>query len=292
MARMAGKIRIGISGWRYKPWRGDFYPEDLPQREELAYAAAQFPSIELNGSFYALQRPDSYRQWRDVTPRDFVFAIKGPRFITHVKRLQDVRVPLANFFASGLLTLGDKLGPVLWQLPPSLKYQHDTMQAFLEMLPHDTEGAARLARQHDDHLKDRAVLRIDRNRRLRHVVEVRHDSFCQAEFPAQLRRHGVALVVADTAGKWPFMEDVTAGFMYLRLHGDRELYASGYDDEALDHWAQRIRSWANGAQPGDAQTLTDARGPARKSRDVYVYFDNDLKVKAPRDARALIDRLS
>jgi uncharacterized protein YecE (DUF72 family) len=286
------RVLIGISGWRYPPWRGVFFPEGLVQREELAWASRRFPSIELNGSFYSLQRPESYARWRGQTPRGFVFAIKGPRFITHVRRLRDIDVPLANFFASGVFELREKFGPVLWQFPATFKYDHGLFARFFESLPHDTEAALKLARRRDAHVKGRARLAIDRNRRLRHAVEIRSPDFLQPSFIALLREHGVALVVADTAGKWPYVEEVTAGFMYLRLHGDKELYSSGYGKAALDRWAARIRAWHAGTQPRDAMRVEDAPAPPhRKSRDVYCYFDNDAKVCAPFDAAKLIEKL-
>lgn len=285
------KIRIGISGWRYPPWRGVFYPEGLVQRDELSYASRCFPSIELNGSFYSLQRPESYARWREATPPGFVFAVKGSRYITHLKRLRDIRVPLANFLASGLLELRDKLGPILWQLPPNMKYDEKLLAQFLEELPRDTERASRLARKHDARLKARARMAIDRRRPLRHAIEIRNDSFRNDGFVRLLRRHEVALVVADTAGKWPYVEDVTAPFMYLRLHGDKELYASGYGEAALSRWASRIRSWSTGRQPRDAERISMTGPEPRKSRDVYCYFDNDMKVKAPFDALRLAEML-
>ena len=286
-------IRIGISGWRYPPWRGVFYPEKLAQREELHYASRCFDSIELNGSFYSLQAPASYQQWYEATPEDFVFAVKGPRFITHMRRLREVEKPLANFFASGLLRLRGKLGPLLWQLPPTMRYDRGLLQDFLARLPRDTGQALDLARRRDRALmRGRSALAIDRRRSLRHAIEVRHESFRDPSFVALLRRHGVALVIADTAGRWPLIEDVTAGFMYLRLHGDAELYVSGYGDEALDLWAARVRAWSLGGQPADAQTVSTRAPPARRSRDVYCYFDNDAKVRAPFDAQALAARLS
>lgn len=285
------KLRIGISGWRYAPWRGRFYPADLPQREELAYASRQIASIELNGSFYSLQRPSSYARWYAATPRDFVFAVKGPRFITHIKRLRDIDAPLANFFASGVFELREKLGPLLWQLPPSQRYDEPLLDAFLARLPRDTERAAALAQRHDERMEGRASLAIDRRRRLRHALEVRHPSFACEPFISLLRKHKVALVVADTAGRWPYLEDVTAGFMYLRLHGDEELYASGYTDAALERWAERIRDWSHGEQPVDAQRTSDKPPAKRASRDVYCYFDNDVKVRAPVDAQALMRML-
>ena len=236
----SGNVRIGISGWRYAPWRGVFYPPGWPQRNELAYAARMLPTIEINGSFYSLQRPESFAEWHDATPDDFVFAVKGSRYMTHMLRLKDVRTPLANFFASGLLGLRGKLGPLLWQFPPQMAFDADRFAAFFELLPRDTEAARALARQHDARLTGRAAMAIDRRRRLRHAVEIRHPSFADPAFIALLRRHRIALVVADTAGRWPLLEDLTADFVYLRLHGDHELYATGYGDAALDRWSERI----------------------------------------------------
>ncbi|HXE77747.1 MAG TPA: DUF72 domain-containing protein [Rhodanobacter sp.] len=286
------KLRIGISGWRYPPWRGQFYPEDLPQRLELHYASRQLNSIEINGSFYSLQRPDSWRHWYRDTPRGFVFSVKAPRFITHVRRLREVEKPLANFFASGVLALGEKLGPILWQFPPSLKYDHGLFDAFLASLPKDGAAALAMARQHDTHVKYVDDLEPRRNHRLRHAIEIRHDSFKDPAFVALLRKHRAALVISDAARKWPRLQDVTGGFVYMRLHGDKVLYASGYTDAALDDWAARIRAWMGGGQPGDGKDRVSADAPPhRKSRDVYCYFDNDIKVKAPFDALKLRNRL-
>ncbi len=286
------KVRIGISGWRYPPWRGKFYPEDLPQRLELHYASRQFDTIEINGSFYSLQRPDSWRHWYRDTPRGFVFAVKAPRFITHVRRLRDVEKPLANFLASGVLELREKLGPMLWQFPPSLKYDHELFDAFLSSLPRDSETALSMARRHDSHIRHVGDLSGDRNRRLRHAIEIRHESFEDPAFIGLLRRHRVGLVISDAASKWPKLQDLTGGFVYMRLHGDKVLYASGYTDVALDDWARRIRAWRRGKQPRDAgNRASRQRPPARKSRDIYCYFDNDAKVKAPFDAMKLRDRL-
>ena len=282
------RARIGISGWRYAPWRqGKFYPKELPQAQELAYASRQFSTIELNGSFYALQRPDSYRHWYEATPRGFIFAVKAPRFITHVKRLRDIEAPVANFFASGVLGLAEKLGPILWQFPPSFRYDAERFESFLNQLPRDTQQASRLAKQHDRVISHDPVLATTK-RRMRHAVEIRHESFAVPEFIAQLRRHGVALVVADTADKWPYLEDVTASFMYLRLHGDKKLYTSGYDESTLRWWQARIQAWMRGGQPRkDAERASSKSPPKRKGRDVYCYFDNDVKVRAPRDAAKL-----
>ncbi len=285
-------INIGISGWRYAPWRGVFYPKGLPQRNELAYASSLFPTIEINGSFYSLQRPESYWAWSEATPRHFQFSVKAPRFITHIKRLREIETPLANFFASGVLRLGAKFGPILWQFPPSFKYEAERMEAFFELLPRTTAEAAKLAARHDEHLKAEAWLAVEgRSRNLRHAVEIRHRSFETEEFVAQLKHHRVGLVVADTAGKWPLMEDVTADFIYVRLHGDEELYVSGYTEEALENWARRIAAWCKGGEVKDARRVGPAAKKAAKGRDVFVYFDNDVKVQAPYDAMKLAHRL-
>jgi uncharacterized protein YecE (DUF72 family) len=284
------RIRIGISGWRYTPWRGVFYPESLPQRLELAYASRLLPTIEINGSFYSLQRPEYYAQWFDETPLDFEFAVKGPRFITHMKRLKDVRAPLANFFASGVFNLRHKLGPVLWQFPPQMRFDRQRFASFIETLPMDTAEALRLARGRDARLKGRARLAIDAVRPVRHAFEIRHESFLDAEFVALLRARNVALVIAETAQRWPMPEDITADFVYMRLHGDKHLYQSGYSDRALERWAEKIRAWHRGKDAGGAK-ITSAR-PRAQPRDVYCYFDNtDVKLRAPVDAQALMRKL-
>jgi uncharacterized protein YecE (DUF72 family) len=291
--RVEAAVRIGISGWRYTPWRGKFYPADLAQRDELKYASQIFSTIEINGSFYSLQRPEYYADWYAETPADFVFAVKGPRFITHMKRLGDVATPLANFLASGIFNLRQKLGPILWQLPPNFKFDRSRLDAFLSMLPHDTEAALSLARRRDFRLKGRARLAIDEPRRLRHALEVRNDSFACSEFIELLRDRGVALVVAETAGKWPLLEDVTADFMYLRLHGDTRLYTSGYSDRAIERWATRIACWRRGSQPRDANTVAPRTHVSRRPREVYCYFDNtDVKLRAPVDAQTLMRKLA
>ena len=264
-----GAIRIGISGWRYPPWRGVFYPDTLTQKRELAYASSCFPSIELNGSFYSLQRPESWQQWHDDTPDDFVFAIKGPRFITHIKRLRDIEKPLANFFASGLLRLGSKLGPMLWQFPPNFRFDAELMDQFMALLPRNTGAALSLARRRESRMHGRSALAIDEERPLRHAIEVRHDSFRDPDFIDLLRARQIALVVADTAGRWPYLEDVTADFMYLRLHGDEELYVSGYTPDALDRWARRIDRWSRGGEPADAVRVDGGSTARSKSRDVF-----------------------
>ncbi|MDC8759921.1 DUF72 domain-containing protein [Janthinobacterium fluminis] len=286
-----GNIYIGISGWRYPPWRGVFYPRGLKQAHELEYASRALPTIEINGSFYALQRPHSYAAWYAATPADFIFSHKGNRFITHIQRLRNVEVPLANVFASGVLKLREKLGPFLWQFPPSFRYDAELVEHFFRLLPQDSEQALLLARHCDPRMLGRSELAIDGKRTLRHAMEIRHDSFADPSFVALLRKYHVALVVADTAGKWPDYADVTADFMYLRLHGDKELYASGYTDAALARWADRIALWHAGAQPADARRISDSEPARHASRDVFCYFDNDIKVKAPFDAWRLIEKL-
>ncbi|ALE85562.1 DUF72 domain-containing protein [Pseudonocardia sp. HH130629-09] len=269
----AGTVLVGTSGWRYPPWRGTFYPPGLVQRRELEYLSRQVTSIEINGSFYSLQRPENYRAWAEQVPAGFVFAVKGPRFVTHLKQLRDVAVPVVNFLASGLLGLGPALGPVLWQLPPRMRFDADRVARFLELLPSTTTAAARAATGHDERLDGRALVETDADRPLRHAVEPRHPSFRDPAFTALLREHGVALVQSDSAGTWPVFDEVTADLVYLRLHGQGELYAGGYTAAALDGWAARIRAWRDAGH------------------DVVCYFDNDAKVHAPTDARALLDRL-
>jgi uncharacterized protein YecE (DUF72 family) len=270
-----GRVRVGISGWRYAGWRGDFYPVGLPQRAELEYAASQLTAIEVNGSFYSLQRPTSYAAWHDATPDDFVLAVKGGRYITHLLRLEGVDAALANFFASGVLALRDKLGPVLWQLPANLRFDPDVLDAFLARLPRTTTEAAELATRHDDKVpEDRALTTAHVERPVRHALEFRSETFADPAAYDLLRDHGVACVLADTAGRWPRVEVDTADFRYVRLHGDSELYASGYDATSLDQWAEKAAGWAHAGQ------------------DVFVFFDNDVKGRAPHDAMGLLARLA
>lgn len=282
-------IRIGISGWTYQPWRGVFFPKGLPQKHEMAYAARTFPSIEVNGTFYGQQRPAIFERWRDGTPDDFVFAIKASRYITHIRRLRDVETPLANFFAQGILALGEKLGPILWQLPPSYRFDPARLEDFLTLLPHDTEAAAKLAQTHDASMKGRVFLTPDKKRPLRNTMEIRHDSFRDERFVALLRKYRVGLVVADTV-EWPRLGDITADFVYARLHGSEQLYASGYSDTALNDWARRFRSWSKSSVPRDVDHLSDEK-TRTKVKDIFVYFDNDIKVRAPFDALKLAKRL-
>jgi uncharacterized protein YecE (DUF72 family) len=286
-----GNIWVGISGWNYGGWRGTFYPHGLRHDDELSFASRQVDTIEINGTHYSLQRPHSFAKWHAETPPGFVFAVKGSRFITHLKRLREIETPLANFFASGVLRLEEKLGPFLWQFSPHFGFDRERLEHFLSLLPRDTETAAALAQQHDQRLTGRAWTQTGGKRRLRHAIEIRHSSFLVPEFVELLRHQRVALVFADSV-EWPYAEDLTADFVYIRLHGSEELYASGYSDEALDRWAARIKLWARGLEPNDAKLIAPKLAPPRRSaRDVYVYFDNDAKVRAPFDARSLKAKL-
>jgi uncharacterized protein YecE (DUF72 family) len=268
-------IRVGISGWTYHPWRGDFYPRGLRQRDELSFVAERMNSVEINGSFYSLQWRSSYASWAAAVPDDFVFAVKGGRFITHMKKLSDIETPLANFLGSGVLALDRKLGPLLWQLPPNLGFDADRMHTFLTALPRTAGAAAVIATGRDHRVSDHRgqLTAAHPDHPLRHAVEVRHESFRNRDFYELLRHQHVALVLADNPGQWPIIEERTSDLMYVRLHGHQELYASGYSDRELDEWAARIRVWSEAGQ------------------DVYVYCDNDAKVRAPYDAMGLMRRL-
>jgi uncharacterized protein YecE (DUF72 family) len=283
-------LRIGISGWTYQPWRGVFYPKKLPHRMELEFASREFNSIEINGSFYSLQRPSSYQRWYADTPPGFVFSVKGARFITHMKKLRDVEAPLANFFASGVLCLREKLGPILWQFPPNFGWNKERFSEFFDLLPFDTATAAKLARKHNEKLKAAAWPKTDPKRPIRHCVEIRHPSFMVPGFFDLLRQRNIAFVFADTAGKWPYAEDLTASFIYCRLHGSEQLYVSGYSDKEIAWWAHRIEHWQKGLQPRDAKLVSGRKAKAGK-RDVFIYFDNDAKVHAPFNAKSLARKL-
>ena len=266
-----GRVRVGVSGWSYDSWRGDFYPADLPRKEWLPWISRRFDSLEANGSFYSLLSPSTYGAWYERTPRDHRIALKGSRFITHNKKLGNARGALANFLASGILALREKLGPILWQLSSRQVFDRDRLEGFLALLPRDTRTAAKLAAEHDGRVAE-PFLGVDRNRRIRHALEPRHVSFFEPEATAVLRRARIPLVVSH-ASRWPMHEERTAGFTYVRLHGSPDTYASGYTDEQLDDWAHKVGAWA-------------AKG------DVYVYFDNDARGHAPYDAERLAKRLN
>lgn len=284
-----GDIRIGVSGWTYSPWRGNFYPKGLRQKDELAFAARAFPALEINGTFYGMQTPPSFSSWAAAAPDDFVFAVKAPRFITHLLRLRDAETALANFFASGLLAMGRKLGPLLWQFPPNFQFDPARLEAFFAVLPRDGESAALLAERHDHRLRAPAHVDATGVGLLRHAIEIRHESFRDPAFIELLRRHNVALVCADTVD-WPLLMDLTADFAYCRLHGSIELYRSGYSDPELDRWAARVEDWARGRLMTDGNFVTEPRDD-QLPRDVFLFFDNTDKLQAPDDARGLMRRL-
>ncbi|WP_323009943.1 DUF72 domain-containing protein [Paracoccus sp. (in: a-proteobacteria)] len=260
-----GDIRIGIGGWTYEPWRGSFYPKGLPQRRELEHASRQLTSIEINGTYYGAQKPESFRKWHDETPEGFVFSLKAPRYATNRKVLADAGETIARFFSSGVMLLGDKLGPINWQFMANKVFDPKDFEAFLELLPKAVEGRA-----------------------LRHVVEVRHDSFRTPEFIAMLREHGVAAVVSAN-GKFPQIADPTAPFVYARIMGTTADEPLGYSPKALDLWAERARIWAQGGLPEglDYAGPNSVAGP----RDVYLYVISGYKLRNPQAAAALIERL-
>jgi len=288
---MQSEVRIGISGWNYAPWRGVFYPRGLKHSDELAFVAKAFSGVEVNGTFYSLQRPSSFRRWYDETPPGFVFALKGSRYITHLLRLRNVEQALANFFASGVLCLGEKLGPILWQLPARAQYDQELFSAFFKLLPRTQGEAGRLAQNHDERVAGRSAVDVPRelqDRAIRYACEVRHDSFLNSEYVSLLRREGIANCIADSAGLYPCFGDVTADFVYVRLHGSTELYVSGYDARELAAWATRTRAWARGEAPGSPPRVMGTGKALRpRPRQVFVYFDNDAKVHAPFDAQNL-----
>ena len=267
MARTAsGAIRIGIGGWTYEPWRGTFYPEKLPQKRELEYASRRLTSIEINGTFYGSQKPESFLKWHDETPDGFVFSLKAPRFATNRKVLADAGDSIARFFASGVMELKDKLGPINWQLAPTKKFDPADFEAFLKLLPKEAEGRA-----------------------LRHVVEVRDPSFRSPDFIALVRQHGVAVVIAADS-TYPQIADATAPFVYARIMGTQETAALGYSDAALVLWAARAQAWASGAAV-DGLDCVDPRPADGVARDVYIYVISGHKVRNPSAAMALLERL-
>jgi uncharacterized protein YecE (DUF72 family) len=257
-------IRVGIGGWTFAPWRGTFYPKNLPQARELEYASHQLTSIEINGTFYGTQKPESFRRWRDETPDDFVFSLKGPRFTTHRREFSDAGASVERFFASGVLELGAKLGPVLWQFPGTKRFEPENFQTLLPQLPQNIKG-----------------------RRIRHVVEISHASFAVPEFIDLLREHGVALALIDSADR-PAMFDLTADFVYARLRRSTEEEPAGYAKPALDRWAEHFRTWAGGGEPKDLPRVHSRPAPAANARDCFVYFIAGSKPRNPIAAQALI----
>ena len=261
-----GTIYAGIGGWTYEPWRGVFYPKGLPHARELSYAAEHLTSIEVNGTFYRTQNPKTFRNWADQVPDGFVFAIKGVRYAVNRRVLREAGDSINRFMDSGVTELGDKLGPLLWQFAPYKKFDAADFGAFLELLPKTFDG-----------------------RRLRHVVEVRHDSFCVPEFIALLREFGIAVVYAEHA-TYPAIPDVTSDFVYSRLQKGEEKLKQGYPPKALDAWAKRAQIWAEGGEPKDLKKI-DKKASAKKPRDVFMYFIHEAKVRAPAAAMALIERV-
>jgi uncharacterized protein YecE (DUF72 family) len=259
-------IRVGIGGWVYEPWRGTFYPEGLPQARELAYASQKVSSIEINGTFYGTQKPESFRRWADETPEDFVFSVKGPRYATHRRALAEAGESVERFFASGVLELKAKLGPVVWQFPPTKKFDEEDFAAFVALLPQRLDG-----------------------RNIRHAVEVRHQSFLTRPFLDLLRKQSVAPVLVDSE-KHPMIADVTSDFVYLRLERTSEKIKTGYNAADLDTWAKRAKTWAEGGAPDDLPSIAPPAAKARQ-RDVFIYMISGAKVRAPAAAMALLDRL-
>lgn len=288
-----GVIRVGTSGWAHAPWRGIFYPKGLSREEELVHAARHFRAIEINGTFYTTLRPEVFAGWAEQVPADFVFSVRAPRDITHILRLRDAHRPLARFLASGLLRLGIHIGPILWQLPPNFRFDPKRLEDFLRLLPRDTDAAAALGRTHG-HQKHghekygRVWQEAEFRRPVRHAFEIRHASFRCPEFIDLLRAYNVGLVCADSI-RWPRLMDVTSDFVYCRLQGSDGPSAAGYDNAALDQWVHRITAWARGDEPADGERI----GPKarRRRRDVFIFFDNDKKVRAPANAMELIRRL-
>lgn len=266
MASKAGKIHIGIGGWTFAPWRGVFYPEKLPQRQELEFAASKLGSIEINGTYYGSQKPESFRKWAGEVPDGFVFSVKGPRFATNRRVLAEAGDSIQRFYDSGVLELGDRLGPVLWQFAPTKKFEEADFGKFLELLPRRLEG-----------------------RSLRHVVEVRHGSFLTPGFVALLRAFATPVVYSDHA-TYPAIADLTGDFVYARLQKGKDTVKTGYPPKALDAWAKRLATWAKGGEPADLPRVTPAH-PKKQPREVFAYVIHEGKVRAPAGAMALIDRL-
>jgi uncharacterized protein YecE (DUF72 family) len=260
-------IRVGIGGWTFEPWRGPFYPAGLPQKRELEHASRKLTSIEINGTYYGSQKPESFARWRDETPDGFVFSVKGPRFTTNRRVLAEAGSSVERFVTGGVRELKDKLGPINWQMPATKQFDAEDFEAFLKLLPAEVDG-----------------------RKLRHVVEVRHPSFLHPAFVALLRQYGVAAVMADHA-TYPALYDPTASFVYLRLQAASEQEENGYPTDALSRWAERARTWAAGKSPKDLELIAPPERKPPRSREVFVYMINGFKPKAPAAAMALMERL-
>lgn len=284
------KIRIGMSGWTFPNWRGRFYPKKLPHKQELEYASRKVTSIEINGTFYSLQRPNTFQNWYNQTPEDFVFALKAPQFITHVLRLKDCLEPLCTFLASGVLCLKQKLGPILWQFPPYVTLKDDRFEKFIKMLPHHSQQAAELSENHNPKFSGRVWTEAGGDYPVRHAFEFRHPSFQNKDFIEMLKGHNVAAVIADCAEKSPYFEDLTADFVYIRMQGDIPAFKKGYSDAALKQMAKRIKTWSSGKQIKNPKCVSDGK-PYSGKKDIFVYFNNDEKINAPVDAMRMLKLL-
>jgi uncharacterized protein YecE (DUF72 family) len=284
------KIRVGISGWTYPDWRGTFYPKGLVQKRELEYASRQMNSIEINGTFYSLQRPTSFQNWYRQTPEDFVFSMKAPQFLTHILRLKDCKEPLCSFLASGLLCLQEKLGPILWQFPPYVTLKDNRFEKFAKLLPHDTRHAARLSKKHNPRFADRVWTEAGGDYPVRHVFEFRHPSFQNAAFIEMLKAHQIGVAFVDSGGKSPYFEDLTSDFVYIRMHGDHPSFKKGYTESALKRMADRIKIWAKGGEPKNAVCVSQKK-PVPGKKEIFVYFNNDEKLNAPQDALRMLNLL-
>jgi len=267
VAKATGRIRVGVGGWTYEPWRDNFYPKGLPHNRELAYAASRLTAIEINGTYYSTQKPESFEKWRDETPDDFVFSLKASRYSTNRRELATAGESIERFIGSGISRLGKKLGPIVWQFMPTKRFDAEDLEAFLRLLPAGVDGLP-----------------------LRHVLDVRHDSFKAPEYLALARRHGVATVYADS-DEFPAIADITGDLVYLRLMRSAAEVPTGYSPEALARWAQAARTWAGGGEPADLPRI-DARSAAAKPREVFVYFISGAKERAPAAAMALLERLA
>jgi uncharacterized protein YecE (DUF72 family) len=265
---------VGISGWTFPGWRGTFYPEDLVQKKELEYASRKVSSIEINGTFYSLQKPSSFENWYKQVPEEFQLAVKAPQFITHVLRLKEPHEPLANFFASGILCLKEKLGPILWQFPPNVMLKDDRFEIFLKLLPQDGKSAAKLAKKHGKKMEGRAHTEAKSNFPVRHAFEFRHKSFLNKDFLALLREHNVAFVFAHEGGeRAPYTEEPTANFIYARLHGEGKRYSKGYPEKEIAEWAKKVKAWN------------------KSGHETFIYFSNEAKVHSPAGALKLLKKL-
>lgn len=261
-----GTIRVGIGGWTYAPWRGPFYPDKWPHKRELEYASRHVTAIEINGTFYSTFKPASFAGWRDTAPDGFVFTVKGSRFCTNRRVLGEAGEAVARFCAQGLVELGDKLGPILWQLAATKRFDPDDIAAFLQLLPTTQDGV-----------------------RLRHAIQPRHESFACPAFVALARAAGVTIAFGDSA-TYPAVADVTGPFVYARLEQAQPAEPTGYDAAALDRWAAAARTWAAGGQPEELPYIGEGAAPATP-RDVFVFFINGAKERAPAGAQALLSRL-